>query len=153
MGRLGVNLMPEASPWQLSPFLSADYARVHVAGYGERSDRATALDVQTQTRTSKRLGAGLQAGLNLTPRTRLFAEAAREHEFEDDAQAVTLNLKRLPDNRFTLAGYRPDSQLMRASLGINHEVVSGVRLGAHYDWRKQGELTQQAVNLALSLDF
>ncbi|MFK3907466.1 autotransporter domain-containing protein [Pseudomonas monteilii] len=153
MGRLGVNLMPETSPWQLSPFLSADYARVHVAGYGERSDRSTALDVETQTRTSKRLGAGLQAGLNLTPRTRLFAEAAREHEFEDETQAVTLNLKRLPGNRFTLAGHAPDSQLTRASLGIDHEVVSGVRLGAHYDWRKQGELTQQGVNLALSLDF
>ena len=78
---------------------------------------------------------------------------AREHEFEDETQAVTLNLKRLPGNRFTLAGHTPDSQLTRASLGIDHEVVSGVRLGAHYDWRKQGELTQQGMNLALSLDF
>lgn len=35
-GRLGYNLATEHSAWQLSPFVSADYARVKVDGYEEK---------------------------------------------------------------------------------------------------------------------
>ena len=46
--------------WHLSPFVSADYAKVEVDGYSEKSNRSTALTFDDQTRDSKRLGLGLQ---------------------------------------------------------------------------------------------
>lgn len=152
-GRVGFDLAPVESRWQLSPFLSADYARVKVDGYEERSQRATALGVDDQERTSRRLGAGLRGSLQVAPATRLFAEMAREHEFENDQQDVTLHLASLPDNDFTLTGYRPDSNLTRASLGLSQALAPGLTLRGNYDWRKSDAVTQQGVGLALSLDF
>lgn len=152
-GRLGFDLASDDSAWQLSPFISADYARIEVDGYREDSERSTALRVDEQKRTSRRAGVGLQASMMLQPTTKLFAEVAREHEFEDERRDLTLNLAALPDNRFTLVGYTPDSNLTRASLGLSHELAQRLHLRANYTWRNSGDFTQQGVNLALGLDF
>jgi len=152
-GRLGYNLAPDSSTWQLAPFVSADYARVKVDGYDEKSGRSTALGFDDQERTSRRLGAGLLGSVQLMPGTRVFAEVAREHEFEDDQQDVTMHLTTLPANDFTLTGYTPNSNLTRASLGLSHELVAGVHLRGNYSWRKSDELTQQGVSLGITLDF
>lgn len=152
-GRLGYNLAAEHSAWQLSPFISADYARVKVDGYEEKSGRSTALAFDDQERTSRRLGLGLQGSYQVTASTRLFAEVAREHEFEDDRQDLTMHLTSLPAHDFTLTGYTPDSNLTRASLGLTHELVAGVHVRGNYNWRKSDDVTQQGVSLALSLDF
>ena len=152
-GRLGYNLAAESSSWQLAPFISADYARVKVDGYDEKSGRSTALGFDDQERTSRRLGVGLLGSVQVLPGTRLFAEVAQEHEFEDDQQDVTMHLTSLPANDFTLTGYTPHSDLTRASLGVSHEVVAGVHLRGNYNWRKSDELTQQGVSLGISVDF
>ncbi|WJD63165.1 esterase EstP [Pseudomonas kurunegalensis] len=152
-GRLGYNLAADSSNWQLAPFISADYARVKVDGYDEKSGRSTALGFDDQERTSRRLGLGLQGSVQVLPSTRLFAEVAQEHEFEDDRQDVTMHLTSLPANDFTLTGYTPNSDLTRASLGVSHEVVAGVHLRGNYNWRKSDELTQQGVSLGISVDF
>lgn len=151
--RLGYNLAADSSNWQLAPFISADYARVKVDGYDEKSGRSTALGFDDQERTSRRLGVGLLGSVQVLPSTRLFAEVAQEHEFEDDQQDVTMHLTSLPANDFTLTGYTPHSDLTRASLGVSHEVVAGVHLRGNYNWRKSDELTQQGVSLGVSVDF
>ncbi|MDH0301439.1 MULTISPECIES: esterase EstP [unclassified Pseudomonas] len=151
--RLGYNLMPEGGAWQLAPFVSADYARVKVDGYDEKSGRSTALGFDDQERTSRRLGAGLLGSVQVLPTTKLFAEVAREHEFEDDQQDLRMRLTSLPANDFTLTGYTPHSNLTRASLGVTHELVPGLNLRGNYNWRKSDELRQQGVSLALSVDF
>lgn len=152
-GRLGYNLAAEASSWQLAPFISADYARVKVDGYDEKSGRSTALGFDDQDRTSRRLGVGLLGSVQVLPSTRVFAEVAQEHEFEDDRQDVTMRLTTLPANDFTLTGYTPHSDLTGASLGVSHELVAGVHLRGNYNWRKSDELTQQGVSLGVSVDF
>ena len=152
-GRLGYNLAADTSNWQLAPFISADYARVKVDGYEEKSGRSTALGFDDQERTSRRLGVGLLGSVQVQPNTRLFAEVAQEHEFEDDEQDVTMHLTSLPANDFTLTGYTPHSDLTRASLGVSHELVAGVHLRGNYNWRKSDELTQQGVSVGVSVDF
>lgn len=152
-GRLGYNLANEGSRWQLAPFISADYARAKVDGYNEKSGRSTALGFDDQERTSRRLGAGLLGSVEVLPTTTVFAELAREHEFEDDQQDLTMKLTTLANNDFTLTGYTPDSNLTRASLGVSHELVAGINLRGHYNWRKSDDQTQQGVSVALSVDF
>ncbi|WP_323614717.1 esterase EstP [Pseudomonas putida] len=152
-GRLGYNLAADSSHWQLAPFVSADYARVKVDGYDEKSGRSTALGFDDQERTSRRLGVGLLGNVQVLASTRLFAEVAQEHEFEDDQQDVTMHLTTLPANDFTLTGYTPQSDLTRASLGVSHELVAGVHLRGNYNWRKSDELTQQGISLGVSVDF
>ena len=122
-------------------------------GYDEKTGRSTALGFDDQERTSRRLGVGLLGSVQVLPGTRLFAEVAQEHEFEDDQQDVTMHLTSLPANDFTLTGYTPHSDLTRASLGVSHEVVAGVHLRGNYNWRKSDELTQQGVSLGISVDF
>lgn len=151
--RLGYNLATAGNRWQLAPFISADYARVKVDGYEENSGRSTALGFDAQTRKSQRLGLGLLGSVQLLPGTRLFAEVAQEHEFEDDQQKVTMHLTTLPGNDFTLTGYTPHSDMTRASLGLSHELMAGVQLRGNYNWRKSDALTQQGVSLGLSIDF
>ncbi|WP_449430122.1 esterase EstP [Pseudomonas putida] len=151
--RLGYNLAAENSAWQLAPFISGDYARVKVDGYDEKNGRSTALGFDDQERTSRRLGLGLLGSVQVLASTRVFAEVAQEHEFEDDQQDVSMRLTSLPTHDFTLTGYTPHSDQTRASLGVSHELVAGVHLRGNYNWRKSDELTQQGVSLAVSLDF
>jgi outer membrane lipase/esterase len=151
--RLGYDLAQPGSEWHLSPFISADYARVEVDGYSEDGARSTALTFDDQQRDSRRLGAGLQGKYKVTPQTLLFAEVAYEREFEDDVQDVTINLNSLPNNDFTLTGYTPQKDQERVSLGVSQKLTSDLSLRAGYNWRKNDDVTQQGVNLALTLDF
>ncbi|OLS64477.1 esterase EstP [Pseudomonas putida] len=151
--RLGFDLAEPGSPWHLSPFVSADYARIRVDGYSEEGSRATALTFDDQTRDSRRLGLGLQGKFQVTPATLAFGEVAKEHEFEDDRQDLTLHLNSLPGNEFTLTGYTPHSSLTRMSVGVSHELAPGLALRGSYNRVTSDELTQQGVNLALSLEF
>jgi outer membrane lipase/esterase len=152
-GRLGYALTQVDNPWQVSPFVTADYASVKVSGYSEQSTRATALAVGDQRRDSKRLGVGLKASRRLTPATLVFGEVAHERELNNDAQYLDLSLRSLPANGFTLEGYSAQRDLNRASLGLRHQLTPGLALSAAYNWRGSDASQQQSVNLGVSLDF
>lgn len=152
--RLGYDIAQSSdSLWHLSPFISADYAHVVVDSYSEDSLRATALTYDAQRRSSRRLGAGLQGKFQVLPQTQLFAEFAHEHEYATDAQDVTIALNSLPNNDFTLKGYKPEGSLNRASLGVSQQLTREVSLRGNYNWRKDDNVTQQGISLAVSLDF
>ena len=136
-------------PWHLSPFVSADYARVEVDGYSEKGASATALDYDDQKRSSKRLGAGLQGKYAFGGDTQLFAEYAHEREYEDDTQDLTMSLNSLPGNRFTLEGYTRRTISTASHSASARSWRRSARGG--YNWRKGEDDTQQSVSLALSL--
>lgn len=153
-GRLGYDIAQHSdSAWHLSPFLSADYAKVEVDGYRESGARSTALGFADQQRTSKRLGVGLQGRWQVAPSTLLFAEVAQEKEFEDDPSHVRASLNSLPSLSFKLEGYEPDDRLQRLSLGFSQQLASDLSLRGAYSLRKGSDDQQQGVSLALSLDW
>jgi outer membrane lipase/esterase len=152
-GRVGFDLAEPSSRWHFSPFISADYSHVNVDGYSENSARATALNYDDQTRKSKRLGAGLQGKFDVTPQTQVFGEVAHEREFDTDQQDVTIALNSVPGVDFDLKGYDPQRSLNRASLGVSQKLAPDLTLRAGYNWRKNDDVTQQGINLAVSLDF
>ncbi|MNP10423.1 Esterase EstA precursor [compost metagenome] len=126
---------------------------MEVDGYSEEGARSTALTFDDQQRDSRRLGVGLQGKYQVAPQTLLFAEVAHEREYEDDVQDLTIALNSLPNNDFTLTGYTPQKDLDRATLGVSQKLTSDLSLRAGYNWRKNDDVTQQGVNLALTLDF
>ncbi len=151
--RLGYDIAQPGSEWHLSPFISADYAKVEVDGYSENSTRSTALTFDDQTRDSKRLGVGLQGKYNFTRQTQVFGEYAYEREYEDDVQKVNIALNSLPANDFTLEGYTPQSHLNRVSLGVSHKLTADLALRGGYTFRKDDDFTQQGINVGVALDF
>lgn len=151
--RVGYDIAQPGSAWHLSPFVSADYAEVDVDGYSEKSDRSTALTFDDQARDSKRLGVGLQGKYNFTPRTQVYGEYAHEREYEDDTQTLNIALNSLPANDFTLEGYTPQSHLNRLSLGVSHKLTDALALRGGYTLRKDDDVTQQGVNVGVSLNF
>ncbi|MBN3862365.1 autotransporter domain-containing protein [Pseudomonas frederiksbergensis] len=153
-GRLGYDIAPEASsPWHLSPFVSADFAKVEVDGYSENGADSTALTFDDQSRISRRLGLGIQGKYQITSQTQVFGELAHEREYNDDTQNVTMNLNSLPNNRYTLAGYTPQTNLNRLNLGVSHNLTRDLALRASYDIRKDDDFTQQGINVGVALDF
>ena len=151
--RLGYDIAQASAPWQLSPFISADYSRVEVNRYEEKGRRSTALNYEAQTLVSSRLGAGLLASYQFTPQTRMFGEAVHEHEFQDATQRLNIALNSLPTNSFKLEGYTPQSNLDRISLGVNHKLTADLMLQAAYNVRKGDGVAQQGANIGLSLNF
>ncbi|AZC33786.1 Phospholipase/lecithinase/hemolysin [Pseudomonas chlororaphis subsp. piscium] len=152
--RLGYDIAQQASsPWHLSPFISADYARAKVDGYSEDGNDSTALTFDDQKRTSRRLGIGLQGKYQITQQTQVFGEIAHEKEYEDDTQKLTMALNSLPDNRYTLEGYTPQTNLNRLNLGVSHKLTQDLALRASYNIRKDDDFTQQGINVGVSLDF
>ncbi|WP_283189245.1 esterase EstP [Pseudomonas sp. PMCC200344] len=151
--RLGYDIAQPGSEWHLSPFISADYAKVEVDGYSENSTRSTALTFDDQTRDSKRLGAGLQGKYQITTQTQVFGEYAYEHEYEDDTQKVNIALNSLPSLDFKLDGYTPQSHLNRVSLGVSHKLTADLALRGGYTFRKDDDFTQQGLTVGVALDF
>ncbi|CAD5107314.1 esterase EstP [Zestomonas carbonaria] len=152
-GRFGYDIAEPGSDWHLSPFVSADYARVEVDGYVESGASSTSLRFDDQTRTSKRLGVGLQGRLQVSPATALFAEVAQEREYEDDTSDLRMSLNSLPGIDFNLQGYTPDDKLQRVSVGFSQQLSPGLALRGSYTFRKSDDDEQQALGVALSLDF
>lgn len=152
-GRVGYDIAGIGSDWHLSPFISADYARIEVDGYSEKGSRSTALTFADQQRDSKRLGVGLQGSYRVTPQTQVFGEVAHEHEFENDTQKVNIALNSVQRIGFELDGYTPRSNSDRLSLGVSHKLTQELALRAAYNVRKDDSLTQQGVSVGVSLDF
>lgn len=152
-GRVGYDIAQPGSEWHLSPFVSADYSRVQVNGYSEKDARSTALNYDDQQRDSRRLGVGLQGSYRITPQTQVFGEVAHEHEFENDTQRVNIALNSVQGIDFKLDGYTPRTNSDRLSLGASHRLTKELVLSAAYNVRKDDGLTQQGVNVGVSLDF
>ena len=64
-----------------------------------------------------------------------------------------MNLNTLPDNRYTLEGYTPQSHINRLNLGVSHKLTADLALRAGYNIRKDDDFTQQGVNVGVVLDF
>ena len=151
-GRLGYDLANADSGWQVSPFVSADLAKITVDGYREQSDSATALGFDEQQRDSRRLGVGVQMNYAVNAMTQVFAEVAREREFEDDPRDLRMGLSSVEGSSFELQGYAPASGQTLASVGISHALVADMGIRATYHWRGT-EARQQAVSLAFNWDW
>ena len=151
-GRLGYDLANADTGWRVSPFISADYARVDVDGYREDGASATALNFADQERDSARLGLGLQANYQLAPATQVFAEIARELEFEDDRRDLRMGLNSVAGNSFELQGHTPASGQTLAGLGISHALAEELQLRAAYQFRGTDD-RQHGVNLSLNWDW
>ncbi|MBB1518215.1 esterase EstP [Aquipseudomonas guryensis] len=152
-GRFGYDIAQPGSQWHLSPFISADYARVELDGYSEDGQRSTALTYDDQERTSKRLGIGLQGIIDLSAQTRLFAEVAQEREYEDDVSEVSMSQNALSGIEYTLEGYVPTDKTTRASLGVSHKLAEGLSLRGSYSYRNSDDDDQQGINVSLSWDL
>ncbi|KRW58979.1 esterase EstP [Pseudomonas sp. TTU2014-080ASC] len=152
-GRFGYDIAQPGDNWHLSPFISADYAKVEVDGYSEKGGSATALRVYDQERTSKRLGVGLQGRWQVAPATELFGEIAREREYEDDPGKVRMALTSLPTLDYQLQGYEPDDRIDRLSVGFRQKLAADLSLRGAYSLRKADDDKQQGVSLAVTLDW
>lgn len=152
-GRVGYDIAQPGSIWHLSPFVSADYAKVEVDGYDEDGADSTALSFGDQDRTSKRLGVGMQGRWALTQATQLFAEIAHEKEYEDDSTEVRASLNSLPGIDYKLQGYTPDDNLDRASLGFSQQLASDLALRGVYSLSKSDDNKQQGLALSLAWDW
>ncbi|MBS7662350.1 autotransporter domain-containing protein [Pseudomonas lalucatii] len=151
-GRLGYDLANAGTGWRVSPFVSADYARVDVDGYRERGQSSTALDVADQQRDSRRLGLGVQVNYQLSPATQVFAEVAREREFEDDPRQLRMGLGSVTGNRFELQGHAPAGGQTLASLGVSHALAEALQLRAAYQFRGTDD-RQHGIGLSLNWDL
>lgn len=151
-GRLGYDLANADTGWRVSPFISADYAEVDVDGYREEGASATALNFADQQRDSARLGLGLQANYQLAPATQVFAEIARELEFEDDRRDLRMGLNSVAGNSFELQGHTPASGQTLVGLGVSHALAEELQLRAAYQFRGTDD-RQHGVNLSLNWDW
>lgn len=151
--RVGYNLAAASSPWQLSPFLTAAYSRIRVDGYQEQSERSTALTIDQQTTTSKRLGVGIQGSVRPLPGTRVYAEIAHEHEFNNDPQTLTMNLNSVSELEYRLDGYRPAEQINRLNFGLDQAVTPQLAIQASYTLNQADDRNLQGVNLGVRLSF
>ncbi len=151
-GRIGYDLANEDTGWRVSPFISADLARVDVDGYSEQGNRSTALEFGDQQRDSRRLGVGVQLNYQLTPQTQLFAEVAREREYENDPGSLDMSLNSVSGDGFELQGHTPADGQTTGLLGVSHTLAGQLKLVGSYHFRGT-EDRQHGVNLGLSLDW
>ena len=150
--RLGYDLANAGTGWRVSPFVSADFARVEVDGYSERGTSSTALNFDDQQRDSRRLGFGVQMSYQLSSATQVFAEVAREREFEDGPRQLRMGLNSVAGNSFELQGHTPAGGQTLGSLGISHALAESLQLRAAYQFRGTDD-RQHGINLSLNWDL
>lgn len=152
-GRVGFDVSQPDGDWQVSPFLSADYASVNVDGYAENGNRSTAMSFADQQRDSVRFGAGLLANYTLSASTALFGECAYELESEDDTTELAAELNSLPGISFQLKGYTPGDSLARAMLGVSHALSKDMSLRGGYVYSQADDDARHGLSLSLSMDL
>lgn len=151
--KTGFNLMQMGEPLQFGPFIGASYQKIDVDGYSEKGASATALSYEDQTLKSLRLSAGLFGNYAFTERTRLFAEVAREVEREDEKRKdLRVSLNSVEDNSFALPGATPTGNQTRFSIGLAHQLTSGLSLRANYNYHGNDN-RNQGVGLSLAMDL
>lgn len=138
--------------WSLSPFISAEYARVEMDAWRETGASSTALRYGEQVRDSKRAGIGLEARIGLGSRVELFGEVAREREFEDEARLVNMGLVSVPGFDYDLQGYTPHRDHTLATLGVATELGQAFQVRLAYQLR-DAEERQHGANLSLTWGF
>nr|WP_272889362.1 autotransporter domain-containing SGNH/GDSL hydrolase family protein [Stutzerimonas stutzeri] len=151
--KTGFNLMQIGDPLQFGPFVGASYQKVEVDGYSEDGASATALSYEDQELESLRLSVGLFGNYALTQRTRLFAEVAREVEREDDQREdLRMSLNSVENNTFELPGATPTGSQTRFSVGVAHQLTTGLSLRANYNYQGNDN-RNQGIGVSLALDL
>lgn len=151
--KTGFNLMQVGDPLQFGPFIGASYQKVEIDGYSEKGASATALTYEDQELESLRLSVGLFGNYALTQRTRLFAEVAREVEREDDQpEDLRMSLNSVANNSFELPGATPTGSQTRFSVGVAHQLTTGLSLRANYNYRGNDN-RNQGIGVSLALDL
>ena len=84
--------------------------------------------------------------------TQLYAEVAREREFEDDRRDLKMGLNSVSGNQFELQGHTPANGQTLASLGVQHVLGNELKLSAGYNFRGTTD-RQHGINLGLSWDW
>jgi outer membrane lipase/esterase len=150
--RIGYDLATPGTGWQVSPFISADVARVDVDGYRENGNRSTALFFGDQQRDSQRIGLGLQMQRRISPQTAWNAELTTHRELKDDVSHVRTGLNSRPGNSASLPGYTPEQTQLGGSVGITHDIGEQLHLGASYHFRGVDN-RQHGLNVALGWNW
>ncbi|SFM56912.1 autotransporter domain-containing SGNH/GDSL hydrolase family protein [Halopseudomonas yangmingensis] len=150
--RVGYDLANPGTGWQVSPFISADIAKVDVDGYREAGTRSTALFYGDQQRDSQRLGLGVQMKRQLNQQTAWHAELATEREMKDDPTHVRTGLVSRPGNSASLPGYMPEKSNLTGAVGITHDLGNELQVGASYHFRGTDD-RQHGLNLSLGWNW
>lgn len=150
--RVGYDLANPGTGWQVSPFISADIAKVDVDGYREAGTRSTALFYGDQQRDSQRLGLGVQMKRQLNQQTAWHAELATEREMKDDTSHVRTGLVSRSGNSASLPGYMPEKSNLTGAVGITHDLGNELQVGASYHFRGTDD-RQHGLNLSLGWNW
>ncbi|KJH83544.1 autotransporter domain-containing esterase [Stutzerimonas stutzeri] len=151
--KTGFNLMHIGDPLQFGPFVGASYQKVEVDGYSEKGASSTALSYEDQELESLRLSVGLFGNYALTQRTRLFAEVAREVERKDDEREdLRMSLNSVENNSFELPGATPTGSQTRFTVGVAHQLTTGLSLRANYNYQGNDN-RNQGIGVSLALDL
>ncbi len=133
---LGVDMMGANAGWRFGPFLQADHLAIEVDGYAERGASSTAMQFDDLDRDSTVGSAGVFASYPCRlggAELEFYGDAAYEHEFDDDPDAVRAVLKSAAGVVwFTTPGYRVEQDGWRARAGVDANWSNGVRLGLSY---------------------
>jgi outer membrane lipase/esterase len=151
--KTGFNLMQMGDPLEFGPFIGASYQKIDVDGYREQGASSTALSYEDQELESLRLSVGLFGTYAVSERTRLFGEVAREVEREDEQREdLRMSLNSVPTNSFELPGATPTGDQTRFSVGIAHQLTTGLSVRANYNYQGNNN-RNQGVGLSLALDL
>jgi len=151
--KTGFNLMQMGDPLEFGPFIGASYQKIDVDGYREQGASSTALSYEDQELESLRLSVGLFGTYAVSERTRLFGEVAREVEREDEQRDdLRMSLNSVPTNSFELPGATPTGDQTRFSVGIAHQLTTGLSVRANYNYQGNDN-RNQGVGLSLALDL
>jgi outer membrane lipase/esterase len=151
--KTGFNLMQIGDPLQFGPYIGASYQKIEVDGYSEKGASSTALSYEDQELESLRLSVGLFGSYAFTERTRLFADVAREVEREDDQREdLRMSLNSVENNTFALPGATPTGDQTRFTVGIAHQLTTGLSVRANYNYQGNDN-HNQGIGVSLALDL
>jgi len=142
--------------WRTGPFADIAWQHIHVDGYNENGNDATAMTFGRQDRHALigtlgwQLAANLQAGgATLHP----YARVAWNHDSDADPRDVTAGLVGMPGT-FALPGFVPDSDWGSAGVGLAADFTPSFSGWIGYDGRfSDSSQRVNSVNIGAKLRF
>lgn len=154
--QLNTGLNYPLGKFQAGPYLSLQYNRGDIDGYGESGAALLNLDVDGQEYESLTSELGWQISREFKTGDRAVVGQLRAgwvHEYLDDQEAVTGALRAFPGNRLSALSPSFASDYGLVGVGVLAQLGENTSLGADYQIRIADDVTEQVAGVTLTFRF
>lgn len=144
---------PLGGQTSLTPSLRVDYTRIKDKAYRETGAGALNLDVQSRSIEAFVVGIDAQWAHRFGVQSTVIADLGIGYDTLNKQPAMTASFAGAPGAVFTSYGIKPSPWLLRAGVGLAHQITRGFEITGRYDVEYRKRFVNQTASVKATWNF